>query len=120
VEKLKVQFILKGFREEQGIRTFVFDRVAPDRTRAVFTIRTDVALTRKHGIRLQELPLLCLEVLAQRCDEQEGHALTYTEEDMRLRADCVARDLEAQKRKRPVRRAPTPERAGAAWRAATP
>lgn len=111
----KMNFIIRGFKHAMGFRVFTFEGIAADGTRAVFTVKTDLSLTREHGIRLQELPLLCREVL-ERCDEAEStRAFTYTEEDMRLHAaDCAARDGAARKRKKP--RPPVSEQAGAAWR----
>ena len=95
----KMQFILKGFSQVKGFRVFAFERIAADWTRTAFTVRTNVALTRLYGIRLQELPLLCRSVL-ERSDDEENRALTFTEEDMRLHADGVrAREEAARQRK---------------------
>lgn len=115
VENPKMQFILKGFSQVMGFRVFAFEGIAADRTRSAFTVGTDLALTRRYGIRLQELPLLCRAVL-ERCHEgEEKRAFTYTEADMRLYADCAAARDEAAKRKKPPRR-PATDHIGAAWR----
>ena len=102
-----MQFILKGFSQVRGFRVFAFEGVAVDRTRTLFTVGTDLALTQRYGIRLQELPLLCRAVL-ERCREgEESRAFTYTEEDMRLYAECVAAREEAARKRRPPRRPAT-------------
>lgn len=105
MESAKMQFILKGFSQAMGFRVFAFEGIAADRTRTVFTVRTDLALTRRYGIRLQELPLLCRKVLERRDEGENKRTFTYTEEDMCLHAsDCAAaRDAAAQKRKSPRR-----------------
>ena len=100
----KTQFILKGFSQVKGFRVFAFESITADRTRTSLTVRTNLALTRRYGIRLQELPLLCRAVLERREGEQQ-RAFTFTEGDMRLHADGVrAREEAARQRKSPGRR----------------
>ena len=68
---------------------FTFERIAEDQTRTRFAVKTDLALTRRYDIRLQELPLLCREIL-ERCDEDEkARTFTYTEAEMVLHASGV-------------------------------
>lgn len=108
MERSKTQFILKGFSEELGFRIFAFEGIAADRTRSNFTVRTDLALSRHYGIRLQELPLLCRAILEERYEAASEQAFTYTEEDMSsFAARAAARDEAAKQRKAPRR--PTPE-----------
>jgi hypothetical protein len=99
----RMQFVLVGFIQEMGFRLFSFEGVAADRTRTVFTVRADLALSRKYDIRLQELPLLCREVLERRDEADEQLSYTYTEEHMRVWAGdrAAARDAAAQKRRPP-------------------
>ncbi len=111
-------FVLNGFTEDMGFRVFAFDGITSDRVHPVrmpFTVRIDVALARKHGLRLQELPLLCRSVLERDQEDQEKRAFTYTEEDMRLHADGVAAREEASRHSKPPRRAVS-ARVGTAWR----
>lgn len=120
-----MQFILTGFTQDTGFRVFAFEGVAIGQIRTVFTVRADLALSRRYGIAMQELPLLCRSLL-DRQDEgaehavTEQHALTFTEEQMRACADKRAADraLAALKRKAPRR--PVVENAGAAWRGPQP
>ncbi|HPT27103.1 MAG TPA: hypothetical protein PLZ95_11840 [Bryobacteraceae bacterium] len=114
VERQKVQFILDGFSQVTGFRIFTFERVAADRTRKSFTVRTDVALAQRYGIRLQELPLLCRAVLEQHQDDATRCAFTFTEEDMCRHAQCAsARAAEVRQRRD---RRPPPVTTASAWR----
>lgn len=109
-----MQFILKGFSQVMEFRIFAFDGIAADRTRMAFTVRTDTALTQRYGIRLQELPLLCRELLERRGGVEEKRAFTYTEEDMCVYTnDCAAARARAALKRRAPRR-PVPVQAGTA------
>jgi hypothetical protein len=115
VEHVKLQFVLKGFTEMQGFRVFAFEGIAADRTRSIFTVRANLALSRRYGIQLQELPLLCRAVLDRSSDGEEKRAFAYDEEDMRVHAaTAAAKAIAAKQRKMP--RKPVTERVGAAWR----
>ena len=95
-----MQFILMGFNQDTGFRTFAFQGIAADRTRSDFTVRADLALSRKYGIRVQELPLLCRRLLERDDRGEERRTLTFTEEDMRLHADTeTARGTASPKKK---------------------
>lgn len=95
-----MQYILIGFRQDSDFRTFAFQGIAADRTRTEFTVRADLALSRKYGIRVQELPLLCRRLLERNDEGEERHALTFAEEDMRLHSDtATARVTASPKRK---------------------
>lgn len=105
-----MQFLLTGFRENFGFRVFVFEGMAADKTRSAFSVKAEIGLIRKHGIRIQELPLLCRQLLELRNEEQEVRSLTFTEEDMRRHAIRCAEEQEAAIRMRsryrhPARRA---------------
>jgi hypothetical protein len=62
-----------------------------------FTVKADPALARRYGIRLQELPLLCLGILDSAPEETGSRAFTYGESDMFLYAS--ARESRIQERK---------------------
>ncbi len=111
-----MQFILTGFTQETGFRVFAFEGIAGDRTRTAFTVRTDLALIRRYGIRVQELPLLCRGLLERRDEGGQERTMTFTEEGMRLHANnCAAERDAAQKRKSTYR--PPANPAGTGWRA---
>jgi hypothetical protein len=111
-----MQFVLTGFTHDLGTRVFAFERVGDDRVRTQCTVRADLAVARRYGIRIQELPLLC-RALLDRCEENgETRALTFTEDQMRTSANerAAARDAAVRKRKAPHR--PSGENVGSAWR----
>src|SRR5688572_9107727 len=104
----KVQFIVTGFRQNLQFRLFTFERVAGDYSRSAYTVSADTALVRKHGISVQELPLLCLQLL-ERSEQGESNPdqphddrreITFTEEDMLSYAKELASAREASKQRR--------------------
>ena len=99
-------FILTGFSEEVGFRVFAFESVATGQVRIAFTVRADLALSRRYGIRLQELPLLCRGLLEQRDENEQQHSFTLTEDVMSLHATAAAARSAAAKKRKPPRRAP--------------
>lgn len=120
MEQPKYQFVLNGFRETAGVRIFQFEGVASDRTRSAFTVRADLAMSRRYGIKIQELPLLCRKFLEG--SENGEKAYTFTEAEMCAHAsNAAARAAEAKLKKAP-RRPPTNtnNRLGAAWRGPQP
>jgi len=96
-----MQFILTGFTHDLGCRVFEFDRLGEDRTRTKCTVRADLALIRRYGIQIQDLPLLCRSLLDRGDEQDETPSLTFTEDQMRACADerTAARELAAIKRK---------------------
>jgi hypothetical protein len=110
-----MQYIITGITHDTGFRVFSFQGIGEDRVRTEFKVRADLALIRKYGIRVQELPLLCRGILERRNQEEQQQTFTYTETDMRLNAElCALRSADAPKRKAP--RKPPSENVGAAWR----
>src|SRR3954465_8685274 len=116
----QMQFTLTGFTQDEGCRVFAFEGIGEDRARIKFTVRADLALSRKYGIRLQELPLMCLAILERKSviagvDPREPAGLerdlTFTEEAMKNYADeCnAARDEAALKRSSSRRQTPQPD-----------
>lgn len=115
-----MQYTIVGFSQNSGFRSFRFEGVGPDGKRIGFTVEADLALARRYGIRLQELPLLCRGLLERQVEGEQKNAVTFTEEKMSLYASsCAAERDAAAQRKRPVRRPPS-ENTGNAWRAPQP
>ncbi len=110
-----MQYLLTGFTQDTGVRVFAFEGVAADRVRTAYSVKADLALARKHGIPMQELPLLCRAILERRSEDDDQRAFTFTEGDMTLHSNLVRAALDSQKRKAPRRRfgAATPESASA-------
>ena len=110
-----MQFILTGFSQEPGARVFAFEGVLEDRSRATFTVRADLALALKHGIPLQDLPLLCRGVLEKQYEGRPERSFAFTEEDMRFFREALAARTAAAKVRKAARRPPTAN-LGGAWR----
>ena len=115
-KSVKMQFILTGFTQEMGFRVFAFERLGEDRVRTRCTVRADLVLVRRYGIRLQELPLMCRGLLERGEEGDETPTMTFSEEQMRTCANerASAKELAAHKKKAPRR--PAVENPGAAWR----
>ena len=110
----KTQFILKGFRQTRGIRIYTFE-VSGDGRRTDCTVEVDLALIPRYGIRIQDLPLLCRELLQQQAQPDEKCAVVFTEQRMRSHAEKLAaarREAEHKKQPRHVASAD----AETAWR----
>jgi hypothetical protein len=114
-----MQFILTGFTQDMGFRVFAFEGVKADRTRAQYTVRADLGLIRKYGIRVQELPLLCRALLDKCAETEEKRALIFSEDDMQLRARDSALARETAAMRKPPRR-PANTNIGGAWRGPQP
>jgi len=102
-----MQFVITGFTQDMGFRVFTFEGIDADWARTAFIVRADLALARRYGIRLQELPLMCRGLLERFDPNEERRTVTFNEEDMRVYAvDCAAKK-EAAALKRKPRRPPT-------------
>jgi hypothetical protein len=115
-----LRYILEGFVPDREFRLFNFHaietRLSGDGgVRTAFTVRTDLSLIRRYGIHVQELPLLCRELLERRAVSEVERHLTLTEEDMRVhQAGRMAAEAATKKKYKK----PPPENApGHTWRA---
>jgi len=115
-----MQFMLTGFTQDMAFRVFAFERMGSDRVRTKMVVRADLALIRRYGIQVQELPLLCRNLLERSENGAETRTLTFSENDMCLHAKdrATAKEAAASRRK-PPRRTPS-ENVGAAWRGHNP
>lgn len=116
-EAAKPQFLLTGFTQAAGIRIYAFEgRI--DAKRIDYTVEVDLALIPGFGIRIQDLPLLCRELLQQRSQPDETSSVVFTEQRMRSHAEklAVARE-EAEHRKRQPRHLASAD-ADTGWRPA--
>jgi len=119
-KNLTVQFSLTGFSEVTGYRVFAFGGVGTDRGKTEHTVRADLALTRKYGIRIQELPLLCRGILERSAEGAQQLPMTFTEDDMRLHAKTAADAHDAAiGRRKSARKVPI-QQPGVGWRAPRP
>lgn len=102
-----MDYVLTGCRNAASIRVFTFDRVASDRTRTSFTVSIDTGLIRKYAITLQELPLLCRQLLEKREPAAGVQSMTFTEAEMATLSDERAEALRVI-RERKFTRKPAP------------
>ncbi|HEU5020392.1 MAG TPA: hypothetical protein VFT60_00830 [Bryobacteraceae bacterium] len=99
-----MRFTFTGFRQDGGSRVFSYEALGADGMRTRFTVRVDLELSRRAGIRLQELPLFCVSVLERRTGEERD--LVFTEEAMAgaVEQAAAAQEAEAAKAAPPRRR----------------
>ncbi len=102
-----MQFILTGFTPDRSFRVFAFQGIDAERLRTDFIVRTDLGLIARYGIRVQELPLLCLGLLERRDETDSDRTLTFSEDEMRVYAKGRAADREAAQRKKMTHRPPS-------------
>lgn len=110
-------FTLTGFEEGSGVRRFAFQCVAADRSKTNVIVDADVSLARKHQIRLQELPLICVRLLESLDGDGLASPITLTEEHMS--AIQAAARLASEKRPHKAPRRPLAG-TGEAWRNGRP
>lgn len=108
-----MQFSLTGFSQDKGFRVFAFEGSTADRTKTKFSVKTDLALIQRYGIRMQELPLLCKGLLDRRDEDDQQRTFVFTEKEMCLYANECARAREAALQKRKPPRRPSPNRSEA-------
>jgi hypothetical protein len=105
-----MSFTLAGFDEREGLRRFAFEHIAGN-NRTTVVVKADLSLTRKHDIRLQDLPLICARLLQNLGTETPAGSITLTEEHM-IAIQAAARAASEKRRKVPRR----PHReAGRVW-----
>lgn len=115
-----MQFILTGFTQQLGFRVFGFEGRREDKTKSAYTVKADLGLIRRYGIRVQELPLLCRALLDRTTEDEKQRAWTYSEAEMSLHEkECSAARLAASSKKRLARK-PLVTNAGSGWRVAQP
>ncbi len=116
-----MQFILTGFTQDMGVRVFAFEGVDADRARTAFIVRADLALTRRYGIKMQELPLLCRSFLERRHEGGDAiGVLTFSEQEMSICASNRAAAKDGAGHKRTAPRRPSGGNPGSAWRTPLP
>ena len=112
-----MNILLAGFKDRNGARHFSFECVAADRSRTAVTVGADMELARKHEIRLQELPLLCVQFLEALGEEGPRGEITLTEDRMRA---IQAESRNSAPKPRPHKQSkPASPNLGQAWRKPT-
>lgn len=94
------RYLLTGFTQIAGIRVYAFEgRV--DARRIDYTVEVNLALIPGYGIRIQDLPPLCRDLLQKWAERDETSAFVLTEQSMRAHAEELARarsDVEHRKK----------------------
>ncbi|HLH40193.1 MAG TPA: hypothetical protein VKX39_13675 [Bryobacteraceae bacterium] len=96
-------FVLSGFSHDLGFRIFEFDCLENGKVRTRHTVRADLMLVRKHGIHVQELPLLCRKVLDDCQEWDRSGSMTLSEAEMMACAEREAARSRSSKRRPPRR-----------------
>ncbi len=112
----KTQYILTGFSQTAAIRLYAFEGIGGGR-RVDYTVEVDLSLIPNYGIRIQDLPLLCRELLQKRVESSEISALTFTAHEMCEHAEKLAAEREESARRKNAGRRPVNANPGSGWRA---
>jgi hypothetical protein len=104
-----MKFVLTGFCQNENIRCYSFQRIATGGRRTEWNVGVDLTLLQRHGIPLQEAPLLCSVLLAARSAQDEGQSLMISESDMRARAEQRASERMESQNKRKAASLPPPQ-----------
>src|ERR1051325_5859262 len=110
-----MEYVLTGFKQDQNIRLFAFDGIDGVRARIKFAVGVDVSVIAKYAISLQELPLLCRQLLQEQASAGPHRRLTFTEADMAGVADRRAAVQYKLQQQKLHRKFPSGRRSGAAW-----
>jgi len=115
-----MKLIYMGFRHEtNGVRLYSFEGVVSPEIRKDFLVTADIALLTKHHVRIQEVPMMCLQLLESSAEAGPPlEVLVLTEADMlnHVSAKAAEKEQAAKKRtKRPFRPA-NPVALGMAWK----
>lgn len=110
-----MEFVLLGFDQSERIRQFRFECIDADHHRTAVVVIADLTLAREYDIQVQNLPLLCRELLMG-CDPRilATGSVTLTAAHMSaLRAAALGKTEEKKPRRaRPFLSA----NVGKAWR----
>ncbi len=104
LDTTKKNFVLSGFTQGLGFRTYAFEGVSADRSRSGFSVRVELSLLRRYRIPLQDLPLLCRRMLESDLFLESQSAYTFSEAAMNTQAVATAERIEATRKRKPPRR----------------
>ncbi|HYM11852.1 MAG TPA: hypothetical protein VEU62_14040 [Bryobacterales bacterium] len=99
-----MKFLYMGFSHETtGVRLYSFEGVASQGIRKDFLVTADIALLTKHRVRIQDGPMMCLQLLESSAEtEPQLEFLVLTEADMLNHVRAKAAEKATKKRaKRP-------------------
>ena len=112
-----MEFVLVGFIHSGSRRRFTFESNGADHRRTPVVVVADLTLARAYAIQVQDLPLVCRELLehSEPCAVAAG-VVTLTEAHMA--ALRTARSLATEEKKPRRSRQPVSANVGNAWRGA--
>ena len=78
-----MDYILAGFKQDKDVRVFAFQSFGNGGTigRTQYSVRADLTATRKHGIALQDLPVLCRNLLTRHQPAADS-CLTFSDDEL--------------------------------------
>ena len=107
-----MKFVLTGFCQDENVRRYSFQGIATGGRRTEWNVGVDLSMLQRHGIPLQEAPLLCSVLLASQSAYADGQSLMITESDMSARAEQRASErMESQNKRKPASLPPTQQQA---------
>ena len=99
-----MRFVLTGFCQDENIRRYSFQGIGAGRKdRSEFSVGVDVALLQRHGIPLQEAPLLCSTFLASLGERANDQSWILPDNEIRARAEQRASEhAQSQAKRKPA------------------
>ncbi len=61
-----------GFEHVKSLRVYRYEQISPGEEATAFIVSSDLTLFAKHGVGLQEGPVLCLHLLLDELEAAEG------------------------------------------------
>lgn len=105
-----MKFALTNFTQDGHTRQYMFQGIAPGGKRTEWQVGVDLNELHKHGIPLQEAPLLCSLLLSTQSGQDENRRLMISERELQVRAEQRASErTEAQNKRKPALTPPQPE-----------
>lgn len=84
------RYLLVSFEQRTNIRQYSFSGRNEEGEKHEFFVDVDLNLTRRHGVPMQEIPLLCCRLLEEKAVAQQDRELTLTEAHMEVFAERAA------------------------------
>lgn len=86
---VETRFRFRGYRQKGNIREFSFEDVSPGRAPLHLSLNVDTRMLSRHQVHLQDVPQLCLKIIAHRSvtstgDEAQPVNMTISETDLSL------------------------------------
>ena len=96
-----MDYVLMTFRQRNNVRQYAFQGTTVDKQRVEFIVDVDLALVLKHGIPMQEIPLLCRRLLEEKPVSEQARKVNFTQaqmQDYAARRDAAKKEAAARRR----------------------